>query len=113
MGGVIVVAEATSWSAASWLVRWLFRTLVDDTDQPDLATKLRHPEETGFLYFSLSELPDTQRSEVVHLILKQAFSVYALSGSGPKASRRAWWTAERHQPGVTRGCQRRPCLFFL
>jgi len=68
MGGVIVVAEATSWSAASWLVRWVFRTLVDDTDQPDLATKLRHPEETGFLYFSLSELPDTQRSEVVHLI---------------------------------------------
>jgi hypothetical protein len=47
------------------------------------------------------------------LTLKQAFSVYALSGSGPKASRRAWWTAERHQPGVTRACQRRPCLFFL
>jgi hypothetical protein len=68
VAGIIEVAPDVTWSASSWMFRYVLRSIAAETTDPELTARLLEIHDENLAGLSLPDLPAAQRSEVERII---------------------------------------------
>lgn len=68
MAGIIELSPDATWSASSWMFRYVLRSIAAETTDKELAASLMEIHDENLPGLSLPDLPAAQRSEVERII---------------------------------------------